>query len=146
MYFKNSKKMRTVVLSLIVILIVVACSTQKATIKTNKPANEKAENDSIEYAMKTFDGKFDSWYEMQKSQATDRLQEYYEFWNQKYVSAWNAKAASGQYGSFFEPINGYEPNIDYGFELNHRLFYYFQYVEHVLNIKIMDGSPHVVLH
>jgi len=27
-------------------------------------------------------------------------------------------------------------------ELNHKLFYYFQYVEHVLKIQIMSGGPH----
>ncbi len=138
--------MKKVIPVLIAILFVVACSTQKAAKKTKRASNVQIENDSTEYAMETFDGKFDSWYEMQKSKATDRSQEYYEQWNQKYVAAWNAKAASGQYGSFFEPISGYEPNIDYGFELNHRLFYYFQYVENVLKIKIMDGGPHVLLH
>ena len=46
--------------------------------------------------------------------------------------------------SFFEPIIGYDPTVDYGFELNHKLFYYFQYVENVLKIQIMPGGPKVL--
>jgi len=139
--------MKKYILFLIITLFIFACSSQKVAIKANKTNNENNDKDSIEYAMETFDSKFDSWYLMQeKSEATSSTKEYYEYWNQRYVAAWNSKAASGQYGSFFEPINGYEPNIDYGFELNHKLFYYFQYVENVLKIDIMPGSPHVVRH
>ena len=46
--------------------------------------------------------------------------------------------------SFFEPIIGYEPTVDYGFDLNHELFYYFQYVENVLKIQIMPGGSKAV--
>ena len=43
--------------------------------------------------------------------------------------------------SFFQTIIGYEPNVDYGFKLNHKLFYYFQYVEHKLRIPILSNGP-----
>ncbi len=41
----------------------------------------------------------------------------------------------------FQTIIGYEPGEDYGFELNNKLFYYFQYVEQVLRIPILDHRP-----
>jgi hypothetical protein len=102
------------------------------------------EQDSMEYGVETFDSKFEAWYEINNTPATYRSQTYYENWNRQYVSAWNHRAVSGRNSSFFEPIVGYDPTEDYGFEVNHKLFYYFQYVENVLKIKIMDGSPRVL--
>jgi len=70
-----------------------------------------------------------------------KSQSYYEYWNKQYVSAWNSKAIQNDSNSFFEPIVGYDSTVDYGFELNHKLFYYFQYVENILKISIMSGGP-----
>ncbi len=123
-----------------VLFIVWACSTQKATIKVEPKTEEKQEQDSVEYSMETFDAKFESWYQMHKSPALYRSQEYYEYWNQQYVLAWNIHAMDARRNSFFEPIVGYDERTDYGLELNHELFYYFQYVEHVLHIPILPGG------
>ena len=117
-----------------------ACSTQKATVKVEPKIDEVQEQDSVEYSMETFDAKFKTWYEMHKSPAMYRSQGYYEYWNKQYVSEWNLHASEGRKNSFFEPIVGYDPNTDYGLELNHELFYYFQYVEHVLHIPILPGG------
>lgn len=123
-----------------------ACSTQKATVKV-EPEQEKEiqEVDSIEYSMETFDSRFETWYKIHNKPALYRTQDYYEYWNKQYVLAWNTNARSGQHGSFFEPIVGYDERTDYGLELNHQLFYYFQYVENILKIKILPGwSPKAV--
>ena len=133
--------MRRVLLWIGVMLIVAACSTQKSAIKVESNPDETIAEDSIEYSIETFDAKFESWYLLQNSPARYHSQSYYESWNRQYVSAWNAHSYSGYRSSFFEPIIGYEPNVDYGFELNHELFHYFQYVERVLKIEIMPGSP-----
>lgn len=122
-------------------LIVAACSTQKSAIKVESNSNDVIADDSIEYSIETFDARFESWYLLHNSPARYRQQSYYEYWNRQYVSAWNAHSYSGYRSSFFESIIGYEPNVDYGFELNHELFHYFQYVEKVLKIGIMPGSP-----
>lgn len=107
-------------------------------IKMNGEA--ETENDSIQYELQTFDGKFDTWYALNDNPSQYRSQQYYENWNRQYVIAWNQKAL--QPGNrFFQPIVGFEPNVDYGFELNHKLFYYFMYVERVLRIPIMSGGP-----
>lgn len=70
-----------------------------------------------------------------------RSQQYYEGWNQQYVAQWNYLAVQSQKRRFFQSIIGYEPGVDYGFELNHKLFYYFQYVEKVLRIPILPNPP-----
>ena len=135
--------MKQLFIILILFVFIWACSTQKGTVKVDK-TEDVVEQDSIEYGVETFDSKFEAWYEFNKSPATYRSQTYYENWNRQYVSAWNNKSATGRNNSFFEPIVGYDPTEDYGFDVNHKLFYYFQYVENVLKIKIMEGSPKVV--
>lgn len=120
-----------------------ACSGPKNTgkVEIKEPVTSV---DSIEYGVETFDAKFETWYALQNTPATYRTLEYYENWNRQYVQAWNFKAQSGSRNSFFQTISGYDPNENYGFDVNHKLFYYFQYVENVLKIEIMPNSPKVV--
>jgi len=130
----------------IFLLLTASCSSQKKiTRDKTKPVVEIEKKDSVEYKLETFDQEFESWYAMQNNRAQYRTQSYYEYWNRQYVSEWNAKAADPIKYPFFETIIGYDPNVDYGFKLNHKLFYYFQYVEHVLKIPILPNGPHVVL-
>ena len=128
-----------------IILLIVACSTQKGLVTVKSNNEGSIVEDSLEYELVTFDGKFETWYQMHNSPSMYRSQQYYENWNRQYVSAWNYNAMTGRRNSFFEPIVGYESTVDYGFELNHKLFYYFQYVEHVLKIEIMPGGPQGVV-
>jgi len=118
-----------------------ACSGEKHISIQNTHGVEVSANDSVEYDVETFDVAFESWYERQKSPAASRSLSYYETWNHQYVSAWNAKSYSSARHWPFEPVIGYDPTVDYGFDLNHKLFYYFMYVERVLKIKIMSGGP-----
>ena len=123
-----------------VISFLAACSGPKGMVKIEPNGNETQE-DSVEYELIVFDTGFETWYMLQNSPARYRSQQYYESWNHQYVSAWNYLATQPRKRSFFESIIGYEPGVDYGFELNHKLFYYFQYVEHVLGIKILTNGP-----
>ena len=124
---------------LLFVLLVAACASQKGVISLSSTEKSEVGSDTLEYELETFDPRFESWYELQKSPAKYRSQAYYEAWNDQYVSAWNYHASSGTGKGFFEPIIGYDFTEDYGFELNHELFYYFQYVENVLKIKILPS-------
>lgn len=119
-----------------IVLLIVACSGPKGVVKI-----EPQQKDTVEYELIVFDPGFDSWYALQNSPARFRSQQYYEGWNQQYVAQWNYLAVQSQKRSFFQSIIGYEPGVDYGFELNHKLFYYFQYVEKVLRIPILPNPP-----
>ncbi len=137
--------MKRVYFILATMLTIWACSTQKSTVKVESNEEESMEADSIEYSMETFDSRFEAWYKIHNKPAMYRTQDYYEYWNKQYVNAWNHNSRSGPNRSFFEPIVGYDERTDYGLELNHKLFYYFQYVENVLKIKILPGwSPKAI--
>jgi hypothetical protein len=140
---KRGGKMKKILSAIGILLVVFACSTQKKSITVNQSEQNATEQDSVEYGIETFDAKFETWYQLQNNPSQYRSQSYYESWNKQYVSAWNNKALTSR-NRFFEPIVGYNPSEDYGFELNHELFYYFQYVENVLKIKIMPQGPKAV--
>lgn len=128
----------------LVLFVIAACSTQKRSLKVNANSEKLAVEDTVEYDLKTFDSEFETWYDTVNNPALYRSQSYYESWNKQYVSAWNFKVNTSYRNTTFEPIVGYDPTVDYGFDLNHHLFYYFQYVEHELKIKILPNSPGVV--
>jgi hypothetical protein len=136
--------MKQIIFCLVLIVFFAACSSQKGIVKVAPVSDEEMTEDSLEYNLETFDNKFETWYLLHNSPAMYRSQSYYESWNRQYVSAWNIKAMSPGRNGFFEPVVGYEPSVDYGFELNHELFYYFQYVENVLRIKIISNGPRAV--
>lgn len=124
-----------------------ACSGPKAVVDAEKAEPEtkkKNEKDSVSYVMETFDSKFEKWYNLHKSPSEFRTQEFYEKWNIKYVNEWNRKSTEKENSDFFVPILGYDRKKDYGFPINHQLFYYFQYVEKVLKIQILSNGPNVV--
>jgi len=134
-------KMRQFLFVVALIVFVVACSTQKSAVNVTKNDVEEGAADSTEYEVETFDQKFESWYQFNNKPATYHSQDYYERWNREYVIAWNAKCARAGKDWHFEPVVGYNPQEDYGFEMNHKLFYYFMYVENVLKIKIIPNGP-----
>ena len=137
--------MKQLILFSMILVMGFACSTPKNTIQIKENGEAEASVDSLEYSLETFDSRFETWYMMQNSPARYRSQEYYENWNRQYVSAWNYNATTSRRRGFFEPIVGYDYSVDYGFELNHKLFHYFQYVEQVLKIQIMPGGPRSVV-
>lgn len=113
-------------------------------IEGEKEEVSETASESVEYAIETYDAKFKAWYYLQKSQDTKKSQKYYENWNKKYVKEWNRLASQKDKNDFFVPIIGYNRTKDLGFEINHQLFYYFQYVENVLKMHILPDGPKIV--
>jgi hypothetical protein len=136
--------MKTLILMIVFLAaLIFACSGPKGVVKIEKP-EVVTPDDSLEYELLTFDGRFENWYILQNTPPKYRSQEYYESWNKQYVAQWNYLSMQSAKSNFFEYIHGYEPTTDYGFELNHKLFYYFQYVENVLKIQILPAGPKAV--
>jgi len=133
--------MKQILLYTGILIFTIACSSQKGILKIEQNKIKAEAEDSVEYELIVFDSGFETWYMIQNSPANYRSQPYYEYWNQQYITAWNYHASASQRSSFFEPIMGWYPSVDYGFELNHKLFYYFQYVERVLKIQIIPEGP-----
>jgi hypothetical protein len=137
--------MRTVFVLFIVLLA--SCAGQKKLASVTIDNQENTGTDSVEYELIVFDPDFESWYLSHSKPDWYFSQSYYEMWNRQYVSAWNNKAMNPKYSRFFETTIDYDPFVDYGLELNHRLFYYFMFVENRLKIPILPPGmgPRIIL-
>ena len=125
-------------LGIIVFLLVVmgACASQK-DIVNNTPTNQVAVKDSTEYELIVLDPPFETWYLTNYSPAKDHSNEYYHSWNIQYVSDWNYHYRLGHFPGVFENYIDYDYNVDYGIDLNRKLYYYFRYVETYLRMPIL---------
>lgn len=128
------RKLKNSWIPFLFVVMMAACGIQKPVPKIASP--EISTEDSTEYELIVFDAGFETWYLLKKSPATDRGIDYYRNWNVQYVSEWNYR--SGTSRQFGPPIY-YDPHENYPFEIEHKLYYYYQYVENELNIPILQG-------
>ncbi len=129
-------------LFILLLVVFAACSTTKNI--QLKEVSEKADEDSVSYELIVLDPGFESWYIAYSKPSWYHSQSYYENWNQQYVNAWNYHSIWRRNSQLLEGQINYERNIDYGLEINHKLFYYFQYVERVLKIPIISNGPRAI--
>lgn len=96
--------------------------------------------DSVEYQLLIFDTAFDAWLATKPS-AKFYSQSYYESWNRQYVMEWNMRHMSqtGR-GPIYETRIDYDSKVDYGLDLNYRLYYYFKYFEETNRVKLINSS------
>lgn len=133
----NGCVMKYILFLWVLVFLAGACTLHRKTSGIQIQNQESEQKDSTEYELVIFDPGFESWFVSHSRPSWYHSPEYYKNWNQQYVTAWNAKAMSPRYSRFFESTIGWDPFVDYGLELNHRLFYYFQYVEKELKIPIL---------
>ena len=93
-------------------------------------------NDTTEYQLIIIDIGFESWLATQKP-ANYHTNDYYRMWNLRYVSEWNYLYNSGRYPNYIESYVDYRPGIDYGIELNYKLYSYFQFFEEKHKITLV---------
>lgn len=87
------------------------------------------EDEDEEYELIIIDPGFESWFVTNSKPVSFYSKSYYESKNRQYVSAWNELFYRYGGNSPFENKIDYEYHIDYGLELNYKLFWYFKYVE-----------------
>jgi hypothetical protein len=118
-------------------LVFAACTGQRQLAGVALNAGEEQVADTIQYELIIMDPGFESWFAAHAKPVWFHSQSYLESWNRQYVMAWNSRVTSPRGNRFFETYIDYQSHIDYGIELNHKLFHYFQYVERRLRIPIL---------
>lgn len=129
--------MKNLLLVLLGFIALYGCNTSKSMqnskeiIKTNEKKDTiRIVNEELEYEIIILDVGFDSWL------VTQRPMSYYtnqtlRVKNQFYVSEWNRRVMQPMvynpqlYGQWID----YDPNIDYGMEVNYKLYQYFQFFQ-----------------
>ncbi len=95
------------------------------------------EPDSLTYEISIFDPGFNLWMNTVAKPMGYYSQKYLENWNRQYVAEWNYRYCGGINMDIIESMIDYDPNTDYGLELNYQLYEYFQYIEKELHLKLL---------
>ena len=126
---------------LILLLILFAISIDASGQKRRDRLKEKADTvtvDSLEYKLLIFDPGFEGWLASRPSKEF-YSKEYYEIRNQLYVLEWNQRYLSSRDHGRYETYIDYRPGIDYGLDINYKLYYYFRYFEETNHIKLVNS-------
>jgi hypothetical protein len=105
---------------------------------SDKAKAESAASDSVEYELIVFDPGFDTWLATKPSKEFYSDQ-YYEDKNRLYVPEWNYRFMTSQDQDLYGWYIDYDNNIDYGLDLNYKLYYYFKYFEEVNKIQLVPS-------
>ena len=120
------------------LVLLCACSSQKEFVKIVPTKDVDANvKDSSEYELLVFDPQFETWFMANYSPAKDHSNEYYQSWNNQYVTDWNYHYMAGHNPRVFENYIDWDDFVNYGIELNRKLYYYFRYVETYLKVPIL---------
>jgi len=113
-----------------------ACTQQKE-ISKSKGSTPAVIKDSTEYEITIIDSDFDRWYMMRFSPAMDRSNDYYRSMNGLGVINWNDYYTHNKYNQVIGSYINYTSSVDYGIEVNRRLYWYFRYVEENFRIRLL---------
>jgi hypothetical protein len=130
--------MKPVFFIALISLLVCACSTVKETSKTTAVLT-KSSQDTTEYEISILDPDFDVWYLYNYTPAKDYTNEFYRSQNMIAVINWNDYYRKGRYGRVIECYIDYQSNIDYGIEVNRKLWWYFKYIDNKYRIHLFGN-------
>ncbi|MCW3804362.1 DUF6146 family protein [Plebeiibacterium marinum] len=131
--------MKTSVIIIALTALLLSCQTKQFVSDKNNtlPQINQAKEDSVQYELIIYDIKFDT-YLATRPPMEFFSQQYYETWNYQYVTEWNIRHLNPtRYGDFFETHIEYYQHMDYGLELNYKLYYYFLFIEKEYGIKLI---------
>ncbi|MFW5687827.1 MAG: DUF6146 family protein [Bacteroidota bacterium] len=132
------------IIAVILFLMATGCRSAKENVpETNEDESvfiEIQEEDTLEYELLIFDPGFEVWFDQTSKPITFYEQSYLESWNAQLVNQWNTfRGSTWQMRCMPVSHIDYRPAVDYGKELNYRLFYYFKYMHQ--KCRIFDTTP-----
>jgi len=100
-------------------------------------------NDSLEYEVIIIDPGFSTWLVSRAFPRNYHSQNYLETKNQFYISEWNMRVQQPQrYRSdLYEMTIDYNPNINYGYEVNYLIYNYMIYFQNTYKQKLYGYVP-----
>lgn len=133
---------------LILLLIIVACSTtSKQLASTDLPKKGgdtvRIANDSLEYEVIIIDNGFNTWLASRALPRNYHSLAFLENKNYLYVTEWNNRVLQPQrYNpSLYEMTIDYRPNIHYGYEVNYLIYNYMIYFQNTYKQKLWGNVP-----
>ncbi|MBA6153603.1 DUF6146 family protein [Gelidibacter maritimus] len=143
--------MKTLITLLFLGLFMVSCHSSKPSNRLTSAVNNKEQdtvriaNDSLEYEILIIEPGFNSWLASTAKPEGFYSQEYLEARNRHYVLEWNQRVLQPlRYNSnLYELQIDYQPHIDYGYEVNYKLYNYFIYFQLTYNQRLGPFTPRI---
>lgn len=143
--------MKKLALLIITMAFIVSCKTTN-NMSTNDKESQKKEqdtvriaNDKLEYEIIIIEPGFNSWLERMAKPEGYYSQEFLEGRNHIYVSEWNRRVLqpSVYNTSLYEMQIDYNTSIDYGYEVNYKLYNYFIYFQLHYKQQLSGLAPRI---
>ena len=140
--------MKNHILILLVIVLAFSCKTNVNVSENAKPDTPDVKGDTIiisgenlEYDLIIIEPGFNYWLKSTAKPEGFYNQSYLENKNFRYVTEWNRRVAQPlRYNSkFYELHINYHNDIDYGYELNYKLYNYFIYFQNTYKQNLLGG-------
>ncbi|WP_228851687.1 DUF6146 family protein [Aegicerativicinus sediminis] len=127
------------------------CKTNKSTTDSNRSVNIKEgdtvriANDSIEYEIIIIEPGFNTWLISRARPEGYYSQQFLENRNLIYVQEWNYRVMQPQLynPNLYEMQIDYRPGIDYGYEVNYKLYNYFIYFQLTYKQRLAGFVPRI---
>ena len=98
------------------------------------------QGDTTEYEILIVESGFESWMVTNAKPRWYYTNDYYRNKNQFYIIDWNNRVLSSMHALPFENRINYDPNIDYGLEVNYQLYWYFKFIENKYGIHLRGSG------
>jgi|SRR5210317_322132 len=129
--------MKNIVIILILLISLFGCNSTKTlnsdNIEISSTSNDtvKISNEEVEYEIIIIEPGFNSWLISNARPIGYYSQDFLESRNIILVNAWNMRAIQPQVfdPNLYQLQIDYDPKIDYGYEVNYKLYYYFIYFQ-----------------
>lgn len=143
--------MKNLLYLLLICILAFSCNTSKKTVNTNDETNiteqdtVRIANEELEYEIIIIDPGFNTWLYSRARQRGFYDQSYFETRNRVMVNEWNQRVLQPmQYDpNLYELRIDYDPNIDYGYEVNYLLYNYFLYFQLNYNQRLSSFAPRI---
>lgn len=96
--------------------------------------------DSVQYELIISEPGYDSWMATNSKPEWYHEKAYYRNWNNTYTIEFNSRVRQTNSGHPFVEIINYDPQVDYGLDIDYRLYWYFKYIEHKYNTRLHISS------
>jgi hypothetical protein len=122
---------------LICLVILFACTSNKDVVKIE---DVESPSDSTEYAIIIDEPGYESWLVSYAKPDWYYEKSYYHQWNTLYTKEFNHKVRTGEFDHPFNEYIEYDPTVDYGLEVEYKLFWYFKFIEDKYDVKLNISS------
>lgn len=120
-------------------------SEEKAVFDQTEADSVRIANEATQYEIIIIEPGFYSWLNTYAKPEGYYSQSYMENRNAIYVMNWNQRVIGGQrYDPFLYELQiNYDPQVDYGYEVNYKLFNYFIYFQRKFNQRLGPWVPRI---